>query len=511
MRTENSLKNISMSLINNFLITLLKFLSRTIIIKVLGEVYLGVNGILSNVLGILALADLGISNAISFCLYKPLINKEKEKIKSIMFFYKKIYFIIGTFVLILGLILLPFLPFFVKEGSFINGLYIYYLVFLINMVIGYYFSYRRTLIIADQHEYKITPIIIFTNILMNIFQIVVLFIFKNYLVYLLVQTLFILIENILVNRFVNKEYPYLNEKNIAKIDKKELGEIKTNIKALIFHKMGSYFVDSTDNIIISRYLGLATVGLYSNYFLITNTLGMFIGGASRSITASLGNINASCDTDKKYKVYKTVYFANYVIFSICSVCLYNLFNLFIGDIWLGSKYLLSKEVVLLLSIVFYINGLMHMNESVKASAGLYDKDKYVPIFQSIINIVLSIILVKLIGLPGVFVGTVISALFVMIVKPIIIYKYIFEKKVWSFYLDFIIKSLVFGLALYISSLIINLDFITNNYLAFIIYAIISVIVTLIVITLFFHRQYEYQDFLERMKNIFNKFKSQRNK
>ena len=214
MRTKNSVKNIIMNFVNNVLLNLFRFVLRIVFIKILDEIYLGVNGLLSNILGILALSELGIGTAINFSLYKPLADKDEKKINSLMRFYKKAYMLISLIVLVLGLGLLPFLDFFIKDSSGIEHLNIIYLIFLINMVIGYLFSYKRTLIIADQKNYKIMPIIIFYNFLTTILQIVVLLVFENYFIYLLVQTMCIILENITVNLHINKNYRYLkNMKN----------------------------------------------------------------------------------------------------------------------------------------------------------------------------------------------------------------------------------------------------------------------------------------------------------
>lgn len=510
MRTTNSLKNISTSLLNNLLLNVLRFVSRTIFIKVLGETFLGINGMLSNVLGILAFADLGIGSAISYSLYKPLAENDTEKIKLYMNFYKKAYTIIGIVVLCLGLTLLPFLDFFVKDDLGINYLHIYYLIFLTNMVIGYLFSYKRTLIIADQKEYKIVPIIMIFNFLVTISQIIVLIIFENYFLYLIIQTLFILIENICVNIYIDKKYQYIKEKTTSKLSKNELAPIKKNVKALIFHKVGSYFVDSTDNIIISKFLGLSFVGLYSNYYLIINMINTFINSALNSVVSIIGNVNISETPAKRLEIFKIFNFISFIVFSTCSLCLFNLFNLFVGDIWIGEKFLLEENTVLILCLVFFVNGIMHSNEAVKSSAGLYDKDKFVPIFQSIINIVVSIILVKKIGLVGVFVGTLISALFVMIIKPIIIYKYIFEKKVWSYYIEFIKQILILLVSGFITRFILNYDFVQNPILEFIINGLISVIVLLTIIYLVYRNTEQFKNLVGRVKFLLNSRKEKNN-
>ena len=204
MRTENSIKNIIMNFLYNFLNYGIRFASRIIFVKTLAEVYLGINGLLSNVLGILALTELGIGTAIGYSLYEPLAKNDVEKTRSLMDFYKKAYRIISLVILVLGLVLLPVLPYLIKDNSGINNLNVIYVIFLINMVIGYLFSYKRTLITSDQKTYKIVPFTMGFNILTAALQIVVLLIFKNYIIYLLMQTICIVLENVVINRYINK-------------------------------------------------------------------------------------------------------------------------------------------------------------------------------------------------------------------------------------------------------------------------------------------------------------------
>lgn len=501
MRTQNSAKNVSVVLLNSILINIFRFVSRTIFIKFLGEQYLGVNGILSNVLGILALADLGIGNAISFSLYKPLANKDEEKIKSLMMYYKRAYKIIGFIVLISGLFLCPFLNFFVKDYNEIEGLNVYYLVFLFNMASGYFFSYKRTLIIADQAEYKITPIIMIFNFLVTISQILVIVLFKSYLLYLLVQMVFTFVENIVINLYINRKYTYLKDKNVKKIDNDELKKIKLNVKGLIYHKLGTYFVDSTDNIIISKYLGLSIVGIYSNYFLIINMLNSFITSMLRSLTSSIGNVNATENAQKKYEIFKSLNFLNFVIYSICSVCLFNLLNIFIGNVWLDKTFLFDKNIVIILSIIFYVNGFMYFNDIVKGAAGIFYKDKYVPIIQSAINIVVSIVLAKSIGLLGVFIGTIMSTLFVMCIKPIIIYKYIFESNVINYYIDFLKKALLTIFCALLSNRTISFFKIQSPILYFLISGLSCVAISLFIICIVYCKKPEFNDIIKRVRKM----------
>lgn len=504
MRTKNSVKNIIMNFSNNILLNLFRFVLRIIFVKVLDEVYLGVNGLLSNVLGLLALSELGISTAINFSLYKPLADKDEKKINSLMLFYKKAYLVIAMVVLVLGLGLLPFLPFFIKDTTGINDLEIIYLIFLINMVIGYLFSYKRTLIMADQKNYKIMPVVIFYNFLTTVLQIVVLLLFKNYILYLLMQTLCILLENITVNYYINKNYLFLKDmKKADKLDKEEFSVIKKNVKALMFHKVGSYAVTSTDNLIISKFIGIVAVGVYSNYCLILNTISSIIYVFINNIISSFGNLIVDSKPGKRLKVFNELNYIYYLMYAVAFVCFINLFNPFI-ELAFGSKFVLSMDVVCLIVVNFYLLGMTTVLDAIKSAAGLYDNDKYVPFIQAGLNIVISIVLALKIGLVGVFIGTFISTLLPLVVKPIIIYKYIFECSCREYFVDFLKKVLIMGVALGLSVIVINMIVVDNLILVIIVRLLVSLLVSGGVLFLFTFRSQEFSDVLGRVKSLVNR-------
>lgn len=507
MRTKQSVKNIIASFLNYFVLSILRFVSRTIFIKLLGELYLGVNGLLTNVLGILSLAELGLSTAISFALYKPLSENNKEKIKSYMAFYKKTYLIISLVVLVAGLILLPFLNFFISDKSVIvDNLYLSYLIFLGNMVVSYLFSYKITLITADQREYHITIIHMITSIVTTLLQILSLYLFKNYTIYLVIGVITNIIQYLYISYYVNKMYPYLKDKNVKALTKEENTKIKVDIKSLLAHKIGSYFVDSTDNIIISKYLGLTVVGLYSNYYLLISMISKFITSIFSSLSSSIGNLYVESTTQKKYEVYKTYNFIGFSLFFISTICFLNLFNPFIETIWLDSKYVFSFSSVIIICLNYYTNGVMHTNDVINSSAGLYTKDKYIPLIQSIINIIFSIILVKYYGLSGVFMGTIISCILPTIVKPIIIYNNIFKMSSKIYFINYFkqILLLIIGSAItvYLTS-IIN---ISNPYINIIVYLLISLIIPLLIIFIVYNKTSEYKDAFERVRKIIRRNK-----
>ena len=505
MRTKNSIKNIIMNFLYNLLNYGLRFASRIFFVKTLAEVYLGVNGLLSNVLGILALTELGIGTAIGYSLYDPLAKNDTKKVRSLMQFYKKAYQIIALVVLVLGLILLPFIPYLIKDTTGIENLSIIYLIFLLNMVIGYLFSYKRTLINSDQKNYLIVPYTMFFNIITSVLQIVVLLIFKNYIIYLLVQSICTIVENIVINRYIDKKYPYLvSNEEVTPIEKEELSTIKTKIKALLLHKVGSYTLSSTDNLIISKLIGIVVVGIYSNYSLIISMVSSFIYLLISNVISSLGNLIASENPKKCLKVFDEMNFTCFVLYGISSICLINLFNPFI-ELVFGTNYLLSMLVVYIIVINHYLKGMNNVVISIQTASGLYEKDKYVPLIQSAVNLIISIYLAKKIGLDGVFIGTIISTLIPLIVKPCIVYKEIFKEKISLYFKDFTIQTIIIVLSAIISAFITKYVNIENAYLNLAFLLLISIIIPGTLIILIYRKKEAYQNVISRVKHIFSKF------
>ena len=506
MRTLNSLKNVLSNFAYSIFLNILRFVSRIIFVKVLGEVYLGVNGLLSNVLGLLALSELGISTAISYSLYKPLEEKDTKKIKALMNFYKKAYFVISMVVLVSGLILLPFLPWFIKDTTEIEHLNVIYLLFLANMVIGYLFSYKRTLITADQQAYKITPFLMLSSFLTTVFQIIVLLIFKNFIIYLIVQTVFILFENIVVNRYINKQYKYLSEiTKEDKLDKEELKSISTGIKALMTHKIGSYVFTSTDNLVISKFVGIVAVGLYSNYVLIVGMVNSFIGTLTNNVIASVGNLIAGKDIEKKYEVFNEMNLICFVLYGVSTLFFISLFQPAIS-LFFGDKFLLSIAVVLLISYNNYIFGMTTVSTTFATAAGLYYKDRYVPIIQSIVNLVISVLLAIKIGVAGVLIGTLISNVLPLLVKPYIAFKYVFKREFKEYIIDFIKKTSLLFLMFGLVFLAIKFVKIDNLILLLIYRFIVTGVISVVVLFIAYRKNEYFISLMGRIKYILTKKK-----
>lgn len=445
MRSKNSAKNLIVALIGQFFGLIISFIARIIFVKFLSDEYLGLNGLFTNLLTMLSLVELGVGSAMTFSLYKPLANNNKEKIKSLMALYKRAYNVIGGVVLIIGVLFLPFYRSLISEIPSIPYLDMIYILFVLNTAVSYFYSYKRSLIICDQKRYIATIYRYGFYFILNVVEIIVLFITHNYIVFLICQVLFTWIENICISKKADKLYPYLKDKNIKDVDKKELNNIKKNVKAMLFHKVGGVIVNSTDNILISKFVGLIAVGLYSNYFLITSALETITGQFFNAIIASVGNLGAGEEKEKLKQTFNTTFFLNYLIFGTLTICILILFNPFI-KLWLGKKYLFSFPIVIVISICFYLKGMRKTCLTYKDALGLFWYDRYKPLIEAIINLIVSIILAIKFGVVGIFVGTIISTITTSIwVEPYVLYKYGFKENV----IDYFIRLIKYTLSVFI--------------------------------------------------------------
>ena len=433
-RLRFTAKNILSGYIFNTVSTLLRFVSRTVFVLYLSAEYLGVNGLLASVLGVLSFAELGFGTAMNYSLYKPIADNDTEKIKSLMHFYKNAYRIVAVVVTVIGLAIFPFLNVIVKDPGDVGNISTYYLVFLFNTVTSYFVSYKFCIVNAEQKNYIFSYIRTISTTLTTVLQIIVLVVFKNFLIYLLTAAAVELIQKVFITIYLNKKYPYLLDKDIQKLPKEELGTIRKNVKALVWHKIGEISVYQTDNIIISAFINVLTVGYLSNYNLVITSVSGFITIIFKSATASLGNLIATEDVEKQYYIFKIYRFLAFWLYGFSAIAFFVLLSPFI-ILWFGNEMVVSEIVVLLIVINHYMVGHRTCITNLKIAGGVFDQDKFVAFLQAIVNIAVSIIMVKLIGLPGVFVGTIVQGLLSSTIKPFIVYKHIFKMNVKYYFID----------------------------------------------------------------------------
>lgn len=437
-RTDYIRKNIYTSVGTAVFVFLLGFVNRTFIVKFLGADYLGFNSLFANILGILSLSELGIGTVINFSLYEPIAKNETEKIKSLMVLYKKIYLIIAVVVFSLGIILLPFLHLFCKTDVPMVQIRIYYLFFLFNTGASYFIVYKTAYVSALQKEYIVTLFNSISQIFILIVQCIVLFVMKNYIVYLAVQLFFGILQKISMTIYINKKFPILTKKSCKKIERQTVKTLKRNIKASILHQIGGVVVHQTDSIIISSFISVTVVGVMSNYIMLSSFASKIQGMIFNGMTASLGNLIACEDEKKVNKIFSEFTFFSFAINGFICCLLFVLSSPFIR-LWFGFNYVLNDFTLSLFYLLIYLQGESLPVHKFKVAGGIFSDDRYVPIVQAIVNIVFSIFFVKIIGLPGVYLGSILQRLIVVIFWPYLVCKKILHVSAFAYFFKYILR------------------------------------------------------------------------
>ena len=505
-RTANSIRNILTGFMGQGIQLILGFVNRLVFIRCLNAEYLGVNGLFTNILSMLSLAELGIGTAIVYELYRPLAEKDEKKIASLMRFYQKAYCGIGLLIAVAGMCVIPFLNIMIAEPPKINeNLVLIYCIFLFNTASSYFFSYKSSILTADQKNYLVVGINYIIVFVQSILQIIILLVTRNFILYLICQSVGTLTYNVIISRVADKRYPSIRGKNIQPLDEDSRNGLFKNIKALIIIKIGGVLVNSTDNIIISSIKGLAATGLNSNYTLLLNTLNSILQQIFNGITASVGNVNAVETNEKKKKMFKIINFLNFWLFAWCTIAFIILANSIVS-ICFGTRYILGQNIVIISAINFYVVGMQDAVWTYKTTMGLFDYGKYLVVGTGVINIILSIILGQKWGLFGILLATFISRIVTNVwYDPYAVLKYGFKDNPMEYFGTYI-KYLIVGVMTFTITRICA-SIITGNMLVMFIWKlIICILIPNILFIIIFCRQEEFIYLKEKSKGIVNKLK-----
>lgn len=428
-RTEYSIINIFTGLFGYGLNTIVGFGCRIIFVRTLSADYLGLSGLFTNILSMFSLAELGISSAITYALYKPIVQNDTEKIKSLMKFYKKAYEIIGIFVAIIGIIVLPFLSIIIREPPDIReNLYVIYLIYLFNSVISYFFSYKSSLLTAMQRNYIVIGYNYIITIGQSFFQIIFLLLTHKYIIYLLIQMLGGVLYNLWISHKASKDYPYIDDREVAPLEKEEKKSLFKNVKALAVYKLSGVLVNNTDNIAITFFNGISTTGYASNYILFSMTLDKLITMIFNALTGSIGNFNASADEEKQYEFFKVLNLSNFWLYGWAAIGM-NFISSDLVRLLYGCKYVMGKEIPFILAINMYTIGMLHASYTYKSTMGLFKYGQYILIFTGFLNLFFDIILGRRYGTIGIYFATLIARLLTNLwYEPYAVYKYGLHKK-----------------------------------------------------------------------------------
>lgn len=431
-RLKNSIRNTISGITCRIITIFFPFIIRTVIIKKIGMDYAGLNGLFSSVLLMLSISELGFGVALVYSMYKPIADADTEKVCALLNLYKKVYRIVGCVILTLGLVLLPFIR------AFINGevpsdinVYVLYLVFLLNTVIGYFaFAYKSALLTASQRGDVSNKITICVSIAMYGAQLVVLCFWKKYMAYVFLSPVFTVITNLVRAFVVDRMYPRYRCR--GSIEKSELKEIYKNVFALAGDKIGWTILLSSDTIVISSVLGLTAVACYNNYYMIISALRSLVMVLFDSVRPSVGNSMVTESLEKNYRDFCKISSLILWISGFCSISMICLFQPFMR-IWVGEQYLLSSATVIMFGVYFFGWKMLDVLVLYRDAAGMWWPDRFRPYVVSILNIAGNVLLVRSFGLDGVVFATLFTS--VCMSYPwilAILFKKYFKDKPWNY-------------------------------------------------------------------------------
>lgn len=506
-RSDYTTLNILSGIVGYILNFIVGLVCRMVFTRTLPTDYLGINGLFTNILSMLSLAELGIGSAIIYALYKPLATNDRPKIASLMQFYGKCYRTIGIVVGVMGVCLMPFLKLLITEQPNIDeNLYLIYSLYLFNTASTYFFSYRGAMLSAAQQNYLVVGISYLFTIAQSIIQIVLLLVTHNYIYYLGVLIVGSFAYNVTISAIAKKKFPYIAEKHILPLEKEERKGLIKNVRALIVWKLSGLLVNQTDSIIITFFNGLSTVGLASNYTLLSNSLNSMLGLVFNGVSASVGNHNALETKEQKLSLFHAINLANFWLFGWAAIGI-AVVSTDIVQLMFGETYMLPIEIPLIIAINFYMVGMQNAVWTYKNTMGLFRPGRYLLIATAAINLICSIWLGKLWGLFGILFATAISrALTNTWYDPYAVHKYGFGVSVIPYYVRYFIFAFIVavtgGLCYFLCSLL-PFALLPNTILKFIICCIIPNVIFFVC----FHRRPEFQYLLRYAKRVGGKLMS----
>ncbi len=409
-RTGLTKKNAAYSIINRIITLVCNFICRSVFITILGSEYLGAGGMFGNVFAVLSLAELGFGEAVSQSLYKPLAEDDTDGICRIMRYFAKVYRMIGLVTLALCTAFMPFLPTVFSDIEKIERYRAVYLLFAVHQVLSYYFAPKRALVMCDQRMYAIMAFHTISSVLVTAAQVVFLYLTHSYLIYIFLRIFFLALDGFAVNAYADRVYPFLSkcaQKAATPVDAAYKTHVWNSTRSLILHRIGGVINSSTDSILISSHLGLAHMGVFSNYSLIIHSLGSFVALAVGAASASIGNLGVTESKEKSIRVLRLISFGNFVLLTNCSVLLVNLIGAFI-TLWIGAEHLFGMAETAVIIACFYMSYIRDPVQIYLHSYGVFKSTGYLYLARGILNLVLSLAFVKQFGAVGVFAGTLVS-------------------------------------------------------------------------------------------------------
>lgn len=421
-----------MSVITYGVMLMTAFAVQKALVEIMGSDYNGINGLFGSIISMMSLADLGIGTAIICHMYRPVAEKNQQKINSLLHFYKSCYIAISGVVLLIGIVVGFFLPLLVGDVEIPDSIYLIYVLFLADCLSSYFLAYKKSLLYADLMNYIPDTIYFIVYLMQNALQIYVLAAFQSYILFLIVKTMGKCVSNLFISLYIGKKYPFTRDRHVEPVEKEVREDIVTKVKGLLCHKLGKILVTGSDSIVLTGVLGIAAMSLYTNYHLIISGITALLSRIFETLTNSVGNFLLDSDQKRRLDVYQKIDFLNFWCFGCVAAGMYAVLQPLIA-LWMGEDFLFDKTVVFVLVVNFYLEGMRASINTFKEAAGIFHEDRRIPVIEALVNLTVSIALAKWLGIAGVFLGTIISTFVVYFYSyPKYVCKPLFGMTYWQY-------------------------------------------------------------------------------
>lgn len=450
-RVHKSLLNARVGISYYIAFLILSFFSRKTFLDCLGPDFLGLSGTLVNILGMLSLAEMGVSASVAYYLYKPLEQGDKDRIEELVSVFGFLYRRIGLVILGMAIIIACFIPLIFKNTIFSFGLiYFAFFTILSSSLFSYFINYKQILLTADQKGYVITIYLQGAMFIKVLLQMAVAYYIGNYYLWLVLEIVYGIISCLVLNWKIRKTYPWLQanvSKGRALFPKNK--QIISFTKQVFVHKIKDFILGQSDEILVFAFVSLKMVAYYGNYTLVVSRVSNAFNSALNSFSAGVGNLVAEGNTERSINVFWELVSVRFIVAGFLVFTVYNLIEPFI-TLWLGAQYVLSKSILVLLMVNVLIMQTRGAVDMFNAAYGHY-ADTWAAWVEGIMNLSVTIATAPFLGIVGILLGKIVSLFFIVVLwKPYYLFRDGFQKSVkyyWNNMLKYytnILTSIIIG-------------------------------------------------------------------
>lgn len=469
--------NVIVSIIFKIITMLMAVVVKMVLVDICGNEVNGLNALFLSIIGFLSVAELGVGAAITFCMYKPIVEGNNELVSAIYSLFQKLYLLIGAIIFSAGLVVLPFLKFLAKDYAQLDvNMHVTFMLVLISVTVTYLFSAKTSLINAYKNNYITTTITEGSIVLQYVLQIVVLYITHSFISYLICRIVAVVIQWVATETVVKKKYNEVISIK-SKIDNATKNIIKKNIKAMFMHKIGYVLVNTVDSVVISTFIGVVSLGKFSNYTMILSSIVGIITLFFSSLTSVIGHCCVGEDKTMAKIYYESFHLLNFIIGTVAFFGYYSVVDNLISILF-SAELVVEKSVSFVITLNGFVQFMRRSTLTFRDATGSFYGDRWKPLFEGVLNIVLSILLVNFIGITGVIVATIVTNLIIChVVEPYVLFKDAFKTTPAKFYLKNYGMIFVFAGGLIV--LTYFLQAVDNEFIEMILNGLISIVFSVV--------------------------------